>query len=275
MAVVAIHGARHVGRAVGDALDDALRGHRVVEVLVFVGCSLPADPWGGGRRVSGERGCWGCVLGWWWGGRRFPRCLTTQGRCLCHVPDDRVGRHGEAEDGWGGGGERERRHQRPIPGCSRWDPGIRGGGGTGHGGAPTGVVLAGALAGLRLLQPLHQPLCDLLEILCRVAAFHQGEDDLVLHHDAARSSERGHGGVRGSEWGVTPPTSPHQLGSLPVRDPLLEADDPHALVAGDVPVDLLYLQTKGLHEPPPRGIRWLWRDNSVPCPHLLSEVLLK
>lgn len=103
--------------------------------------------------------------------------------------------------------------------------------------SPTGVVLTVALGRLFLPQPLHHHPRRLLERLHRVVGLHHGEEDLVLHHDAPRALRRGHGAVRGAKRG-----DPHP--KTHIRTPLPEADDLHALVAGDGPVDLPDLQSQ-------------------------------
>lgn len=120
--------------------------------------------------------------------------------------------------GWEREREREKTsetHPWVLQVAPRWpgrDPDVQGGVGGGDTGCrrtPTVIVLAGALVGLRLFQPLHQTLRDLLELLCHVVALPHGEDDLVLHHDAARSLAKGtERGFRGDGRGDLIPPHP-------------------------------------------------------------------
>jgi len=90
------------------------------------------------------------------------------------------------------GGEREKTSET-HPWVAQVGPNSSGDGGTGTPRPPTCVLLAVTLGGLRLAQLVHQIRHDLLQVLRRVAALRHGEEDLVVHHDAARTLERGHG----------------------------------------------------------------------------------
>lgn len=111
-----------------------------------------------------------------------------------HVDIDGVGVGGvEAERTWRGERESERscRWANPGPATPSEDSGPAGG--------PLGSLTGGPCAGLVavsvVLEGGHEVLGDVLHLLVDLGAGGELQEDLVLHHDAARAARR-----RGSAW---------------------------------------------------------------------------